>query len=632
MKRQFLLFFLLLTATPAFSAETWTEVRSKNFTLVGNATERQIRTVAANLEQFREAFARLFPRAQANSTVSTTVILFRNGATFDPFKPRFNGRAVNTAGYFQPGTDVNFVAMALADSPPRVIYHEYAHLLTTDSARQAPAWFREGIAEFYSTFTIDAKNRKLFLGAPIREHIQHLRQNGPMALPGLFSVDHGSPAYNEREKQSAFYATSWALVHYLMLSDGGKRQPQLLRFLDLLADGTPVLQAFQSVFGVDTAAFGKSLEFYVRNQAVLPTAEYPLDELSNVETNMIARVLSEAEGEFYLGNLLLHTDRLPEAETSLQKAITLDARLAAPQASMGMLRMKQARYIEAMDYLKRAEELDPTNYLVHYYVAAAMQAQSNLTKIRPSDEQLETMHAELMKAMELAPSFVEASEMLARVNLVRNEDLSETALVLRKALDLSPGRNSLILMLATVLTQIRDGESPRPLLDQLISGTSVDSSIKSAAQGLVEYLDKPVEQFETLDLAEVRDAVRDVVQEPPLPEPPVLSDGGLRPNEVLESLTPLKPAVEGEKVQGLLTTLDCGTPVVMWLNVNGRIVKLYSDTPDQIEFLSYTNSVTSSITCGPTPPPGIPVSVTYKPLPKDDFIGVPLVVEFTGRN
>src|SRR5687768_7484248 len=161
---------LLLAGRPAFAQERWTEVRSRNFVLVGNATERQIRTVAANLEQFREAFSKLFPRAQANSTVGTTVVLFRNDATFGPFKPLLNGRAVNTAGYFQPGPDVNFVAMSVSDNAPRVIYHEYAHLLTTDSAREAPAWFREGLAEYYSTFTIDARSRTLRLGGQIREH------------------------------------------------------------------------------------------------------------------------------------------------------------------------------------------------------------------------------------------------------------------------------------------------------------------------------------------------------------------------------------------------------------------------------------------------------------------------------
>jgi len=69
----------------------------------------------------------------------------------------------------------------------------------------------------------------------------------------LFSVDHGSPHYNEKEKQGVFYAESWALVHYLMLGDNGKRNQQFMRYLGLLHSGIPVEESFRQAFQADFA-------------------------------------------------------------------------------------------------------------------------------------------------------------------------------------------------------------------------------------------------------------------------------------------------------------------------------------------------------------------------------------------
>src|SRR6185437_4620754 len=82
--------------------ETWISVRSKNFFLIGNASEKEIRQVAERLEQFREVASHLFVKANQASPVPTRVVVFKNDASYRPFKPN-----AYTAGYFQPGPDVN---------------------------------------------------------------------------------------------------------------------------------------------------------------------------------------------------------------------------------------------------------------------------------------------------------------------------------------------------------------------------------------------------------------------------------------------------------------------------------------------------------------------------------------------
>ena len=97
-----------------------------------------------------------------------------------------------------------------------IIFHQYTHLLVKNNVENPPTWFNEGLAEYYSTFSITA-DQKVELGKPIPGHVFLLRANKMMPLRTLFQVDQKSPYYNERDKQGIFYAESWALMHYLIL-------------------------------------------------------------------------------------------------------------------------------------------------------------------------------------------------------------------------------------------------------------------------------------------------------------------------------------------------------------------------------------------------------------------------------
>jgi len=266
MKRRLLtlpaIIFLLLVAfnVPASAKDTWTSVHSQNFFLVGNASEKEIRQVATRLEQFRDVFTRLFAKLNFTSPVPTTVIVFKSQSAYKPFNPR------NDAGYFQPGPDVNYITLTTEqrnseDDPFRIIFHEYVHLLVNNTMKDAPLWFNEGLAEYYSTFYVD-EERKAFLGKVIPNHVLYLREQKMLPLSALFAVDHNSPYYNEGNKRGVFYAESWALVHYLIQADKGQHLPQLGVFLNLIGTGTPIEEAFKKAFQVDYSVIEKELKDY----------------------------------------------------------------------------------------------------------------------------------------------------------------------------------------------------------------------------------------------------------------------------------------------------------------------------------------------------------------------------------
>src|SRR6185369_474229 len=231
---------------PVAAKDTWVSVRTKNFLLIGNAGEKDIRKVGLKLEQFREVFTRLFPKMRFNTPVPTTVVVFKSDSSYAPFKP-----GPNIAGYFQPGPDVNYITLTTEvrgqQDPFSVIFHEYTHLLVENTFKEIPLWFNEGLAEYYSTFSI-TDDQKITLGAPIGNHVFLLRESKMLPLRTLLEVDHKSPYYNEKNKQGIFYAQSWALMHYLIIGKEGKVE-QLSKFIELVGAQMPLDQAFQQAFG-----------------------------------------------------------------------------------------------------------------------------------------------------------------------------------------------------------------------------------------------------------------------------------------------------------------------------------------------------------------------------------------------
>src|SRR5215510_7184164 len=242
--------------------DAWVSVRTKNFFLLGNASEKDIRKVGLKLEQFREVFTYLFPKMKFNTPVPTTVVVFKNDSAYAPFKP-----GPNVAGHFQPGPDVNYIALSTEvrgeQDPFTVIFHEYTHLLVENTFENAPTWFNEGLAEYYSTFTI-SDDQKIVLGSPISSHVYLLRDNKMLPLRTLFEVDTKSPYYNETKKQGIFYAQSWALMHYLVLGKAGNVE-QLGKFMELLTAKVPMEQAFQKAFETPFEVMEKELRDYIKN-------------------------------------------------------------------------------------------------------------------------------------------------------------------------------------------------------------------------------------------------------------------------------------------------------------------------------------------------------------------------------
>src|SRR5262245_15471528 len=66
--------FIFAGSYSVAAKDEWIQVRSKNFFLIGNASDKEIRKVGTRLEQFRESFRLLLPNMSFTASIPTNVV------------------------------------------------------------------------------------------------------------------------------------------------------------------------------------------------------------------------------------------------------------------------------------------------------------------------------------------------------------------------------------------------------------------------------------------------------------------------------------------------------------------------------------------------------------------------------
>lgn len=617
----------LISHNSVLAADNWVSVRTKNFLLVGNADEKSIRKVGLKLEQFRQVFTYLFPALKFNTPVPTTVVVFKNDSAYGPFKPK-----PNTAGHFQPGPDVNYIALSTEvrgeQDAYSIIFHEYTHLLIENTFENAPVWFNEGLAEYYSTFSI-TDDQNVVVGNVVSGHIHLLRDNKMLPLKTLFEIDYKSPHYNEKNKKSIFYAQSWALMHYLIVGKEGKGAP-LGKFMELLASNTPMEQAFQQAFGIPIDEMEKELRNYVKQDRYVASKGHFAKKLE-LDTTTVTTPLTEAEAHAYLGDLLAHSNRA-EAHTYLQRALKLDPNLPMAHAALGMAYFREGRTTQARASLERAVETNPNNFLIHYYYAFALSRSGPDDRPPPTGYRPEVaakIRAHLEKAIALRPDFPEPYNLLAFLTLSTGEKLNEVTESLRRVFAASPGRHDTAFMLAQLLLRKSEFKTARELLEQ-VKKSNADEFTRQHAETLlvqVRGLEEEVARYEGLKKAAVVKEAEEEEKEnsaptknnpPPVvtygsqidnfPKPAPVSDPSFYLREVLR-----KPAAGETQLEGVLQKIECvGKGLVFVVQTPSGLLRLRTASFDDIELTTYDTSVQGDISCGVRKPEN-KVIVCYTP-------------------
>ena len=593
-----------------YAKDTWTTVHSRDFTLVGNASEKDIRLVATRLEQFRAVFAALFPTVSLNSSPPTTVIVFKNDLSFRPYKPH-----AEDSGFFQAGQDVNYIALTTehgsTEHPLSTIFHEYAHLLMNASmGPTVPLWFNEGVAEYYSTFDVMADERRFLIGNLIADHILYLRRNPLLPLHSLFAVDYKSAYYNEADKTNIFYAESWMFVHYLFQADNQKHRPQLTRFLELLRARAKIEDAFQQAFQSSVESVEINFKNYIQASKFMAET-YGFNQKLDFSSQITAAPLSEADAHAYLGDLLAHMQRVTEAEAEFQHAFALEPESLLAHTALGMMCVRQGRMDDARPHLEKALQGNSESYLLHYYYAYSF---SNLNwnehqvVANYPEEVAMTMRRELNKVIALKPDYPESYWLLGFVNLVRNEQIDESLELLQKGLSVTSSNHRVLFMLAQLYLRKERFTEARELLLP-IAQNSDDADLRDQAAVMAAAIQRAEEQRarikdELQKQAPVGVAASDAAKPPT--SAPVPDDPNVGLADALRT-----PRAGEKRIQGMLTVIDCGAKgITFQVRSGSQLLKFHSDNFDRTIITTFTMGIEREIRCGPRKPENS-VVVTY---------------------
>ena len=269
-----LIFSLAEHPAKASDKGTWWKVKTENLVVVGNTSQRSLKRMASELNRFHETLTSLSPSLKLSFPSQIVVIVFKNSKTYRLFSPSYQGKGRMDIRWYWHADHGNYIALPRMRyrSSIRWLFHRYARFILRRWVPNLPLWAEEGLADFYSTLSINSQGRIVTLGKP------HLFPSTGFAyslapsrkIKSLFSVDRNSPTYLKNTLHREFHNQVRELVRYLMLGENGRRRPQLSRFLELVGCGKRPSEAFQEAFGADAEQIRKEVNQSIYKPQKLP--------------------------------------------------------------------------------------------------------------------------------------------------------------------------------------------------------------------------------------------------------------------------------------------------------------------------------------------------------------------------
>ncbi len=462
MSKRIFLFSLVFAAALASARdkqENWLEVSSQHFTVYCDGNEKQGRHIADQFERMRAVFHTAFPNVQIDPSAPIVVIAVRDAKDFRALEPEayLAKGQLELTGLFLRAPDKNYVLLRTDPGglhPYATVYHEYTHLVFSKAAEWLPLWLNEGLAEFYQNTDIGEKDT--VVGQSSADDILWLRQNRLLPLTTLLTVDYKSPYYHEEQKGSVFYSESWALTHYLQVTDAQKNTNRVKDYVSLVANHVDPVTAATTAFG-DLKQLQTALEKYVQQPAIYGftlTRVVPVDD-----TTFRVQPIPPAQADAVRADFLAYNQREKDARALLAQVLQDAPNNTLAHETMGYLEYRAGHLEQAQDWYQQAAKLDSQSYLANYYFASI--ALNRGQTGADLDGQIENS---LQKAIKLNPSFAPPFDQLAAFYGMRHKNLDQAYLLSQQAVQLDPGNLRFRLNAASILFTMERGKDAIPVL------------------------------------------------------------------------------------------------------------------------------------------------------------------------
>jgi len=637
MCKHFAILLLLYASVATLTGEPtghWIEVHSTHFTVLTDSNEKQARHIAGQFEQMRSVFHTLMPDATADAGSPIVVLALKDRKSFRTLEPPayLAKGQLDLAGLFLRTPDRNYILLRLdaeGEHPFATVYHEYTHLMMS-KATWLPLWLNEGLAEFYQN--TDIHEKEVLLGQPSSDDILFLRENRLLPLTTLLKVDYASPYYHDEQKGSVFYAESWALTHYIEVTDREKNTNHLEEYAGFLVKNEDPVTAAQHAFG-DLTQLQKSLNAYVAQGSFkmfkMKTA------ITVDESSFQVRPVSKPEADAVRAGVLVYNQRAQEAEALLMTVLHDDPNNAFAHETMGSLKFNEGDIASAKKWYGEAVQLDSHSYLAHYYYATmSLQAGGN-----DHDSEIESS---LRASIKLNPAFAPAYDALATFYASRQEKLAEAHMLNVQAVQIEPGNLNFRINTAEVLAEEEQFPGALSVLKAAARVAKTPDEI-----ALVQTLTKHIEQNQVL-LNRARETNNEAATQTAVTQTTVTQTGTAQASStqtvVFKSVNgkmmgttetvPKYPSGDSKgrhhTIQGVLRSVQCSYPSVIALSIDqsGKMISLYNNDFYKIAFTVANYTLDGDIKpC--TDIEGMKASVKYAEVADKNVAGQILSIELS---
>lgn len=304
----------VLLLIPGVAHAEWLRAESKNFVVIGDRPEAEIRDSISKMEKYAFVLRAVSGRKIDETPNKIKIYLVRDISAVG--RTRLGG-GYGVAGYYMPiaqpflvtprlgraardgrFADKSATATNKGDNHDIVFYHELTHHFMFQYFSAAyPTWYSEAFAEFYGTFTIEEQDDTdlVAIGTAHEWRVDQLRNGGWLPMRKLLTArsyaDVGEDIGN-------LYAQGWLFQHYA--ANNKARNAQLKRYLDLINGGTSYEKAAVDAFGADLDKLDAELRAYARR----PTIDKFILPFKKIDVGPIElRRLTPAEADLWMTEL-----------------------------------------------------------------------------------------------------------------------------------------------------------------------------------------------------------------------------------------------------------------------------------------------------------------------------------------
>jgi tetratricopeptide (TPR) repeat protein len=287
-------------------------------------------------------------------------------------------------------------------------------------------------------------------------------------------------------EREVFEAESWALCHYLVLSESrrGRSSAAFAQFRSLLDGGSAPLEAARAAFG-DEKTLEREVSQYMRAEA-LPLLSVPVRAFG---PPLDSRAVPESEILVELGALSLAIGEQERAERYLERALEQGASSARALAALGDALEARGDADAADLRYQAALAAAPDTAIVQLGFAQLLASRAAATADPAQRAVLLTRAREYFeRASLLEPDLAESWSGLAATHLLDGEQPASGLAPVRTARNLLPGDTGIGMLEARIALAAGDSETARREAARTLSRASSRDDL-DAARLLLEQID-----------------------------------------------------------------------------------------------------------------------------------------------